>query len=78
MRAFDGCTQNAKNGHFGASYDQRSKCAVLQQEFETFTVYHRNGKMQGKSGKRNNFVKNISNRKFGGSMVYLEKIWEEA
>lgn len=35
-------------------------------------------KCKEKVEKRNNFVKNISNRKFGGSMVYLEKIWEEA
>ena len=30
---FGGCTQNAKKGHFGASYGQRSRCADLQQKF---------------------------------------------
>jgi hypothetical protein len=34
-------------------------------------------KCKQKVEKKDNFVKNISNRKFGGSMVYLEEIREE-
>ena len=33
-----GCTQNAKKQAFWRWYGQRSKCAVLQWGFETFTV----------------------------------------
>ena len=38
-----------------------------------FTVYHKLGKMQEKIRKKGKIVKNISNGKFTGSMVYLDK-----
>lgn len=61
----------SKTGGNWHTFDIPSQSSCLK---ETFTVvYHKFEKMQEKTRKKDKFVKNISNGKFTGSMVYLDE-----